>query len=313
MSAEPKSPHDDIQEVAAAWYARLDSGSADRVAFEAWRDADPRHASAFAQVHAAMRQMEKLRGLTAPPPPLQQPTRRSFLTSGKIAAGLVAIVGIAGITAIGAGAGRARAETVVGERKTVALPYGDRLELNTDSKAEWRSSRETRELWLKRGEVAVKVTQGSKPFTLRAGKHVVQLGTGEYIARLRATSLDLISLAGTARIDDGGKTLVEVRPQQAAILTGTQDRVRPVSSDDIHFLTGWRQDELVLNGQVLSEVVEEYNRYLDRKIIIADPEIGGLQLGGRFTNRDPSKLLAGLEASFGIHVTQESHSVILSK
>lgn len=41
---------DEILEAAAAWHVRLDLGTADEAAFEAWRDADPRHAAAFARM-----------------------------------------------------------------------------------------------------------------------------------------------------------------------------------------------------------------------------------------------------------------------
>lgn len=303
---------DDLSEIAAQWFARMDSGEGDYTEFEAWRAADPRNAAAFARVYASMRQLEKLRGLTTASEPLPQPTRRSVLTSGRIAAGVIAMVAL-GAVAVNFGNGRVRAATLVGERKAVKFPDGSQVELNTDTQAEWRLTNGHRELWLKRGEVALKIAPNTRPLRLQAGRHSAVLASGEYIARLRDTSLDLISLSGTATIAGEGITPLKITPAQAAILTQGLGRVRPVSSNDMDFLTGWRNDELVLNGQVLSEVVEEYNRYLDKKIIIANPELGAISLGGRFANHDPSKLLAGLEASFGIHVAHESHSIILSR
>lgn len=303
---------DELAEIAAQWFARMDSGKGDHAEFEAWRAADPRHAAAFARVYASMRQLEKLRGLTAPVEPLPTPTRRSILTSGRIAAGVVAMVAL-GALAVNFGNGRVRAETVVGERKSVTFADGSQVELNTDTEAEWRVTDKQRDLWLKRGEVALKIAPNPRPLRLQAGRHSADLAPGEYIARLRDTSLDLISLSGTATIAGEDITPLTIAPAQAAILTQGSGRVRPVSSNDMDFLTGWRNDELILNGQVLSEVVEEYNRYLDKKIIIANPELGAIPLGGRFANHDPSKLLAGLEASFGIHVAHESHSTILSR
>lgn len=49
-SFDISQPKADLTDVAADWLAALDAGSADMVAFEAWRDADIRHAIAFAEV-----------------------------------------------------------------------------------------------------------------------------------------------------------------------------------------------------------------------------------------------------------------------
>ncbi|ESQ78674.1 FecR domain-containing protein [Asticcacaulis sp. YBE204] len=312
MTSEATTTIDELSEIAAQWFARMDSGEGNHAEFEAWRAADPRHAAAFARVYASMRQMEKLRGLTAPVEPLPKPTRRSFLTTGRLAAGVIAAVAV-GAIGYNFGGGRVRAETAVGERKSVRFSDGSQLELNTNTKAAWHVEGNHRELWLERGEVAVRVATNSAPLHLQAGKHTAELAPGEYIARLRDTSLDLISLSGTATVGSGQSNPMTVAPNQAAILTQGAGRVRSVSSNDLHFLTGWRSDELVLSGQVLSEVIEEYNRYLDKKIIIADPDIGAIPIGGRFANHDPSKLLAGLESSFDIHVAHESNSIILSR
>lgn len=58
-----------ITEQAVGWLIRLDAGTADIEAFEAWRSADPRHASAFAQMAAIWKRTGELRG--APPPERQ--------------------------------------------------------------------------------------------------------------------------------------------------------------------------------------------------------------------------------------------------
>lgn len=317
MTSESSTSVDDIMETASQWFARMDSGEGDQAAFEAWRTADPRHAAAFARIYASMRQMERLRGLADPEPVRVQvsapsATRRRLLQLGGAAAG-VTVASLAGMALFILTSGRVEAATRVGERKTVVFPNGGEIELNTDSRAAWKIKGDERTLWLKRGEVAVKVPVSGRGLELKAGPHAASLGPGEYIARLRDNSLDIISLAGTATVSQDGAPPLRVNAHQAAILIKGQERVRPVSTNDLDFLTGWRTDELVLNGQVLSEVVEEYNRYLDRKIIIANPEIGAIQLGGRFTNRDPARLLAGLEVSFGIHVTQQDNTIILSR
>jgi transmembrane sensor len=64
-------------------------------------------------------------------------------------------------------------------------------------------------------------------------------------------------------------------------------------------VSAWRRGEIVFQGAPLGAVVEDYNRYLTKKLVIADPELSKLRLGGRFTNSDPSDFLNTLSSSFG--------------
>lgn len=91
-------------------------------------------------------------------------------------------------------------------------------------------------------------------------------------------------------------------------------RIREVGASDRDFATSWRDDVVVIDGQTLAVAVDEYNRYLTRKIIIVDPELSGIRLGGRFSTRDPRDFLATLHTSFGIHVASaKDGTVLLSK
>jgi transmembrane sensor len=51
----------ELMHEAAEWYAALDAGVADIDAFERWRDADPRHAVAFARIIGAVSLVDKLK------------------------------------------------------------------------------------------------------------------------------------------------------------------------------------------------------------------------------------------------------------
>jgi transmembrane sensor len=59
LSAKNISSNERLIDQAALWYARLDSGEASLSEFEAWRDADPRHAVAFARVIASVAILDK--------------------------------------------------------------------------------------------------------------------------------------------------------------------------------------------------------------------------------------------------------------
>jgi transmembrane sensor len=64
----------------------------------------------------------------------------------------------------------------------------------------------------------------------------------------------------------------------------------------------WRQGFLVFNGEPLSEVIAEVNRYTPMRIEIADPALNTLKVGGRFRVGEFESMFDVLEKSFGVEV-----------
>ena len=50
----------------------------------------------------------------------------------------------------------------------------------------------------------------------------------------------------------------------------------------------------------LPEAVAEFNRYNNRKFVLADPQLATLRVGGSFAATDPKAFVAALERVFGI-------------
>ncbi|WP_139809900.1 FecR family protein [Sphingomonas azotifigens] len=297
---DPEQRHADLIDEAAEWLAALDSGSASVSAFEAWRAADPRHAVAFAEVAGSWRDLDALRVSQSdlPPPPLadmaeEQPRpRRHFL---KAAAGVVAVAAMGGGFAYRAYA-RGKAETVIGERKTVAVANGIAVDLNTDSCIYWRDAIPAA-LWLERGEVAIRLGAG-RALDLRTPGGQFRLAPGTYNARLRGAACELAVMAGS---------VTDARGMQATageVALATQGMLeRRAEAADLARITAWQNDTLVLNGESLDYALAEINRYQPHKIMIGDPALARLRLGGTFTTRDPAEFLSALRSSFGVRAT----------
>jgi transmembrane sensor len=64
----------------------------------------------------------------------------------------------------------------------------------------------------------------------------------------------------------------------------------------------------MFQGEKLSDVVEEINRYNLRKLQVSDPDIAGLRVGGTFQATDPDGFARALTATFGV----KSHIVARS-
>ncbi|MFN3524153.1 MAG: FecR family protein [Phenylobacterium sp.] len=301
---------------AADWLARLDSGSADPAAFEAWRAGDPRRAAAFAEVAGAWELLDDVRSAgVAVRPPKSSINRRLLIGGGaSLAAGLAAAA------YLGPELLRPRLTTEVGERRALRLPDGSSVELNTDSKLSWRFTREARRVWLERGEAAFTVSpDDARPFLLFAAATVARLAGGSFNARLRSSRLDLLVLAGQAAVTSADHLAREVRvdgPSDARriVAAGPSGVVdQPVSEQAAQAAQAWRRGEIVFDGQPLSAAIEEYNRYLPAKLVVRDPALGATRLGGRFMTNDVDGFLAALNASFGIVVVESGSERILTR
>lgn len=294
--------HDaDLTEQAAAWLAALDAGSADVAAFEAWRDSDVRHAIAFAEVASNWRDMDALRvtqdevhrTLPSEPEAPASPGRRHLLK---------AAASIAAVAVIGGGFGyrayaRNKATTDIGKRRTVAATPGLLLDLNTDSCVYWKDGTPAR-VWLERGEVAIRLAAGQR-LDLIAPDGTFQLAPGTYNARLRDTGCELAVLAGSI----ARSSAPPIGPGEIALATGGRVSIHPSSEADMSRVTAWQRSTLVLNGESLDYALAEMNRYLPNKIVIGDPALSRLRLGGTFSTTDPEEFLQALRSSFGVRAT----------
>jgi transmembrane sensor len=299
---------------ASQWLARLDAGRATEQDLNGWRDADPRHAAAFAEVAHAWTRLDALRDVADKPAP--KIDRRAWLTGGGAA--------LAASLAGGAWLGRDillrdRVVTGVGERRTLALPDGSSVELNTDTEVFWRFDHARRRLWLARGEAALTIAQDHlRPFELFTAQGLARLAAGQFNARLRPAGLDLIVLAGQAAVEtaSGHAQAQVVGPADARrVLEITAQRIDVVDTPEarVQSVQAWRRGEIVFEGQALSAAVEEYNRYLTRKLVIGDDRAGRLRLGGRFLTGDPDSFLDALRTTFGLRIIDDGSSRILLK
>jgi transmembrane sensor len=298
---------------ASLWLARLDAGRATEQDLDAWRDADPRHAAAFAQVAHAWTRLDALRDADLPRPSV---SRRAWIAGG----GATLAAGVAG----GAWLGRDvllrdRVVTGVGERRTLALPDGSSVELNTDTQIAWRFDRQRRRLWLARGEAALTIAHDAvRPFELLTAQGLARLAAGQFNARLRPAGLDLIVLAGQAAVETAsGVAKARVAgagdPRQALEISAQHVAVVAAPEAQVQAIQAWRRGEIVFEGQPLAEAVEEYNRYLTRKLVIGDERAGALRLGGRFMTGDPDSFLDALRMTFGLRIIEDGPSRILLK
>lgn len=301
--------HADLTDEAAAWLAALDAGSADIAAFEAWRDADIRHAVAFVEVAGTWHDMDALRlangdlqrgGGVTDPIAAERPGRRAILR----AAASVAVAAVVGGGFAYRAAARASATTAVGQRKTVAAAPGLSLDLNTDTSVFWKDGMPV-QAWLERGEIAVRLAESHRLALLTPGGRFL-LEPGTYNARVRGAGCELAILAGGGTFEGNGR---RIGSGTVALANAGQLALR--DAPDLGPISAWQHDTFVLNGQSLDYAVSEMNRYLPEKIVIGDPDLSRLRLGGTFATTNPAEFLQALRTSFGVRATTGANGGIV--
>lgn len=310
-----------LSDQATRWLVALDAGSADKDDFEAWRDANPRHAAVFAQVAATWRRTAdpRLPALLEQMPEEQTPEtaedvapRTSSLpTRRAVMGGVAGLLAVAGAGAFLVAPRRASAQTAVGERRVVRLQDGSQAMLNTDTRISWRFDEGGRNLWIERGETALLVKDAGQPFRLFSDPVDARLSAGKFSLRLDATDAQLLVLAGQAAATYGGAMARTLGVGRLLTLRNGTGSIATLSTEDMASAIAWEQGDITFRGMALAQAVAEFNRYLPVKIVLTDAQLGRLQLGGTFHTASPDAFLAALQDGFGIANRREGDAILL--
>lgn len=266
------SPNESAVLEAIDWSIRLREAAADDwLRFTDWLEADPSHRPAYEAVAAVDLQLDALprsRPSAVEAAPAARPVRRRIWFGGLAAAAVT----ISAFALIGAPMLNAHnsyeVATAAGERRSIRLPDGSRIELNGATllildKSKPRSAR------LESGEALFTVVHDEKhPFEVIAGGTLVRdLGTVFNVAR---ADEDLeVAVAEGAVLVRAERSAVMLRPGMAAIATGDRLRVQRIDAESVGT---WVDGHLSFTSEPISRVAEALSRSLGIKVE-ASPDI----------------------------------------
>jgi transmembrane sensor len=98
--------------------------------------------------------------------------------------------------------------------------------------------------------------------------------------------------AATARAEAAADTIPLLNPGQRAVVALTPVSpdvavvVTTVSAEEISRALAWQEPLLRLSGATLAEIAASFERRTGRRVILADPALARLRLGGRFRADD---------------------------
>jgi transmembrane sensor len=78
---------------------------------------------------------------------------------------------------------------------------------------------------------------------------------------------------------------------------------------DIETATAWTQGKLIFDATPLSEVVQEFNRYSSRRLVIEDAGLSEFHVSGVFPSSDPSRVAELLRRRFGVTIRESDDEI----
>jgi len=344
---------------AGEWLARLDRDNpspTDLAAFNRWKNADPRHAAAYARLAATWQALDRIQAIrpSAREPinndyfingvgqqPHQEPfhpsgrhsiadspqhllqpraAHRRWLFSSLAASILVAITGLW----IAHKFGSAQTfRTSIGGFQQIVLEDQSTVDLNTDSEIRVALTPQMRKVELVRGEASFAVAHDvSRPFIVSAGKTAVRAVGTKFDVRRLESSVEIIVdegkvVVGAPEILETPQTavsptMVHLSAGQAALSSGSGVKLTTLPKDSVARKLAWQNQMLVFDGDSLADVVTQFNRYNERQLVIADPSLTTLHIGGYFRPTNLDAFIDVLQSNFGIRVNTQGNRLVLA-
>ena len=312
---------------AGEWLVRLDSEDATsdiREEFEQWLAGDPRRRKAVERLE---RQLARFDGIDralapftagAPDPDIVAKWRRrarmpqlSLTWAGAAAAGL-----LIGWLVLATLPSTQNYVTAKGERETLTLSDATVVELKTDSAVAVRFTDHERRLELRRGEAHFEVMHDpQRPFVVVAGDSQVRAIGTAFNVRLQAGTLEVTVTAGLVevvpitsdRVQAEGPDRRTVEPIAVSVGHKAEfsDRLagmKALGAEAIERELAWRDGMLIFRGETLEAAVEEISRYTDKRIVIADPSIRDLKVGGYFKTDNADRIVEMVASALSLQV-----------
>lgn len=329
-----------INQEACAWVAKLHDAEPtpqELEAFREWMNQSPEHRS---EMRRMAKRWDELNVLTELAVPVETPkARRTWQNrlsatwedkrfAGAFAAAAVLLIAIMVSPYFGFESGASSVySTAIGEQRSVILPDNSRVLLNTNSQIKVAYDRGVRNLHLIRGEAHFEVSKDpDRPFRVHAGKGIVRAVGTAFSVYLKEKVVELTVTEGVVEfnaIDDQsdadvvevftGEKQVIVEAGYSATLDQVVKSIESVEAIALPEMTrklAWREGLLKFSGDPLEEVIEEVSRYTELSVVITDPELKGLRIGGLFKVGETDKMFEALKSGFGVQVDYVNEKLV---
>lgn len=297
---------------AVEWLVTLQGDDADEATRNAWRRwvaQHPDHARAWAQIEGVN---ARLRGVASP---LATAVARAALTPPRSASRRQAIRALMVLFVAGGAAWTVReytpveawladARSGVGERRSLVLDDGTRVQLNTDTAIDIAISATERRVTLLRGEILIETAKDraavSRPFIVATRYGMLRpLGTRFVVRQFDDEGWVGVlegAVAVRSRADASFERIVAAGQQLRYTATDI-DPPRPLADAD----TAWTDGMLVAADMRLADFLAEVGRYRSGRLR-CDPAVADLRVSGTFPLADTDRILDALRTALPVRI-----------
>lgn len=339
-----------LETQAASWLAVLDSDNPPQhkiTEFKKWINQSDAHRATF---EALLSLWDEMNILTQTVPPRHKADRRLLFVdwwARRLAACLpLAVLAVFMLALVATPAPQTSVyATKVGEQKTVELPDGTTVLLNTNTWMKIAYDDEVRSVKFDRGEALFQIAKDARrPFEVYAGGGTIRaLGTA-FTVHLRNAEVEVLVTEGVVEIEQSQarrittdalpvatsdpiskETLVPaLAPPSRKVATQATAGTRAVFGRDefdavelakmellrMEAKLAWRHGVMAFDEEPLENVVNEMARYTSLKLVIPEKDVREMRVGGIFKLGDTEAMLEALYQGFGIHSTRVSENLV---
>ena len=321
---------DGVDRQATRWFVRLradDASEGDRRAWQQWLEASRDHRDAYAREEAlwssfgdfaaspeiGARIAEASRAPQAAPVRVRGARRRWPAAM----AATLALLAVGTFAALRLAAPKEAAyQTAIGERRSVQLDDGSRIDLDAGTQLGVRYDRGGRHIVLEQGRAFFQVAKdAARPFDVVTDAGSVRaLGTQFEVSQV-AGAADValyegsVELRARAAAEAPAQRLGVLVPGQQARLSAGRMQMR-ATTVAAGARPAWLSGRLVFSDTPLAEAVAEFNRYSTTRVVLADPALGAQRVSGVFRGDDVDGFIGALGEVYGIpehHTANGTH------
>ncbi len=336
---ETPDPSASPAELAAAqWLARRDRGlsPAEQDTYFQWLRESPAHGSAIARLEESWRRLDALRewrpAHSAQPNPdllAPRPPRRWLIPSILATAAAFALVAFVTWPRLAPAPTAPRGAAVLHpgpERMT--LDDGSLVELNTGAEIAVEFTATQRSVRLVRGQAHFTVAKdASRPFVVAADTFEVRAVGTAFSVLVDDHALSVLVTEGKVQLDELRRDTFDSAPPKVAVpLTAGQKaivrldpqgdpasrlRLRELTPSEVETALAWQRMRLEFVDLALHDVVNEFNRYNSRKLVIGNDDTGQVRIAGSFRADNVEAFVRLLDAAFDIDAQPRGNELVL--
>jgi transmembrane sensor len=306
--ADTKANEKKLRAQAVDWMLRLQEYPDDAALqerFQHWLNEDPARGQIFDRARRAMGDASHL--LSNDLDFTRNAAHKPLLRPRNVVAGLLLVIGGSIAFTLADGPMRLRADvmTGTGQKQIVMLADGSKVEMNAESAIAIHLLPNERRITLLRGEAFFEVAADqTRPFIVEAGKGTTTaLGTAFDINLTKRETTVVVTEHAVMVASENGDRAHRLHEGEQ-ISYDPDGRLQVAEAADMDTATAWRQGRIVFDNAPLSLVVEQIDRYIPARIVIAQSDLADRRISGSLDLTHPDTALDAFANAIGIRITR---------